>query len=281
MSSIRHSSGVHAWPGGFGVSLPYAARGALESGGEGGACAGGSPRGPVASFLALVSSRHSTRHFASRDVDEAIIETALEAARMAPRCATGARVREAQGRGAATSATARPPSPHPRSAGNLQAYEVVVVRSQRAKAALGAAAAGQDWISEAPVLLVWLAVPSASAAKYGSRGEHVYAVQDATLAASYTQLALTAQGVGVCWIGAFEEEKVAKVVGASAGGPTPVDDGDGGGFGLASPAPRTSHARRPVCIMAVGWAAAGHSPRRPRRRPLAEWVHAEVVPLAD
>ena len=43
------------------------------------------------------------------------------------------------------------------SSGNLQSYQLVVVRDDAQRAALARAAAGQDWIASAPIVLVWLA----------------------------------------------------------------------------------------------------------------------------
>ncbi len=100
------------------------------------------------------------------------------------------------------------------SAGNLQAYKIVIVKTQKVKESLASAALGQDFIIEAPVVLVFLADPSRSSSKYGNRGASLYAIQDATIAASYTQLAATALGLGSVWVGAFEPNAVAGIVGA-------------------------------------------------------------------
>ncbi len=94
------------------------------------------------------------------------------------------------------------------SAGNLQAYEVVVVKDPDTRQALSRAALGQAQVARAPVVLVFLAHPLRSAAKYGSRGADLYSVQDATIACAYAQLAATDLGLSSCWIGAFSPEPV-------------------------------------------------------------------------
>ena len=70
---------------------------------------------------------------------------------------------------------------------------------------------------EAPVVLVFCADRIRSEQHYRQRGEALYSLQDATIAAAYAQLAATAYGLGTCWLGAFNDAKVAKIVGAPEG----------------------------------------------------------------
>ena len=58
--------------------------------------------------------------------------------------------------------------------------------------------------------------PARSAMKYGRRGQDLYALQDATIAGAYAQLAATALGLGSTWVGAFHEEAVRRAVGIPA-----------------------------------------------------------------
>lgn len=95
------------------------------------------------------------------------------------------------------------------SAGDLQAYEVVAVLSPRLRNELADAALGQAHVAEAPLVLVFCADPERARAKYGQRGVDLYAIQDATIACAYAQLAATELGLGSCWVGAFHEEVVA------------------------------------------------------------------------
>ncbi|MCX8195389.1 MAG: nitroreductase family protein, partial [Candidatus Micrarchaeota archaeon] len=94
------------------------------------------------------------------------------------------------------------------SAGNLQSYRIVVVRSQKLKEAIAKASHEQDFMVDAPVLLAFISDRKRSAAKYGKRGEEIYALQDATIAAAYCQLAAAALGLGTVWIGGFEQRKI-------------------------------------------------------------------------
>jgi nitroreductase len=98
------------------------------------------------------------------------------------------------------------------SAGDLQAYQIFVVQNSADRAALGHAAQDQDFLAEAPVCLVFCADPPRSASAFGERGAQLYALQDATIAAAYAQLAVVAAGMGSIWIGQFDEAQVRRVL---------------------------------------------------------------------
>ena len=94
------------------------------------------------------------------------------------------------------------------SAGDLQAYRIMVVTNADKRRALAKAAGEQSCVAEAPVCLVFCADPNRSAQQYGDRGRSLYALQDTTIAAAYTQLAIVAAGMASIWIGDFEETGV-------------------------------------------------------------------------
>ena len=94
------------------------------------------------------------------------------------------------------------------SAGGLSAREISVVTNQAIKRRLAAAAYGQNFVAEAPIVLVFWAVPPRSAAKYGERGKNLFALQDATIAAAFAWLQAVASGLGACWVGAFDDSAV-------------------------------------------------------------------------
>ena len=131
------------------------------------------------------------------------------------------------------------------SAGNLQAYDILVIEDAGRKRDLAAAALSQSFIAEAPVVLVISANHERSAAKYGQRGANLYAIQDATIAATYAHLAAVAEGLSSCWVGAFNTEEVSKVCA------TPGD-------------------RIPVAILPIGYAA--EKAQKTSRRSLDEAV---------
>lgn len=133
------------------------------------------------------------------------------------------------------------------SAGDLQSYRIVLVRRPDAKAAL-ADAAGQAFITQAPLVIVFFADLERAAAKYHDRGRTLFALQDATIAAAYAQLAATDLGLASCWVGAFSDDGVRLAVAAPAG-------------------------FTPVAMVTIG--AAGETPARPPRRRLEELVLRE------
>lgn len=94
------------------------------------------------------------------------------------------------------------------SAGGLKAREIRVVTDEMTRRRLAVAAHGQDFVAQAPVVLIFWAVPSRSAAKYGERGRQLFALQDATIAASFAWLQAVASGLGACWVGAFDDDAV-------------------------------------------------------------------------
>lgn len=135
-------------------------------------------------FFEVIEKRRSVRSFLNKEIDDKTLNEILETVNLAP------------------------------SAGNLQAYRIVVVRNQELKQKLATASHDQDFIVDASVVLVFLADKNASKGKYGQRGVELYSIQDATIAASYSQLAATALGLGSVWVGAFEPEVIAKLVDA-------------------------------------------------------------------
>ena len=137
-------------------------------------------------LFSLIEKRRSIRIYESRPVEDEKLNRILEAINAAP------------------------------SAGNLQAYDVVVVRDQDRKQALTAAAYGQSYIAQAPVTLIFCAVPERSTLRFQQRGAELYCIQDATIAASYGQLAITALDLSSVWIGSFDPERARTAINAPA-----------------------------------------------------------------
>lgn len=98
------------------------------------------------------------------------------------------------------------------SAGNLQSYEVVVVKSKDIKIKLYESALHQSFIAEAPVVLVFIAKTQEPSERYGKRGEQLYSIQDATIACTYAMLACEALDISSTWVGAFDEDKIKEIL---------------------------------------------------------------------
>ena len=167
-------------------------------------------------FFDVVKARHSIRAYKEQPIGPEGLQQILEAINRAP------------------------------SAGNLQAYEVYLVCDAKRKTALVEAAYDQEFLAQAPIILVFCAHAARSAGKYGKRGTDLYCVQDATIACTFAMLAAAALGLSTVWVGAFDEDAARRMIGA----------------------PLT---HRPVAMLPVGHAA--EAPRIRPRRSLNELVH--------
>ncbi len=167
-------------------------------------------------FFDVVSKRHSVRAYDSRPIEPEKLQRILEAINRAP------------------------------SAGNLQGLEVYMVCDEGRRRALVEAAGDQDFLAQAPVVLVFCANGSRSAARYAERGITLYCIQDASIACTFAMLAATAQGLSTVWVGAFDEEQVRLVIGAPG-------------------------EHRPIAMLPIGYGAG--EPRIRERRSLGDIVH--------
>lgn len=134
------------------------------------------------------------------------------------------------------------------SAGNMEAWDVVVVRSEDQREALAEAAYGQEHVAAAPVILAVCSNYVRSMSRYGERGI-LYALEDATIACTYMMLAAHALRLHSCWTGAFEEDAVREALGIPA------------------------HIR-PIALLAVGRGAVPAA--RTERMPVGEHIHRET-----
>lgn len=166
-----------------------------------------------------IKNRRSVRAFTDEPVSDTKIRKLIDAARRAP------------------------------SAGNIQPWEFVIIRGQEVKRELCKVAGNQNFIEEAPVVIVVCANTLRSEHGYGSRGVTLYCLQDTAAATQNMLLAAQAMGLATCWVGAFSEEEVIKVL-------------------------NIPKSIRPVAIIPVG-----HPARKPKirlRRPLNEIIHHEI-----
>jgi len=169
--------------------------------------------------LEAIKGRRSVRNFRDKEVSKSKLEKIIECGTLAP------------------------------SAGNLQPWEFVVVRDSQRKRALAAAALHQNFVAEGSVVIVVLANESRSARIYGRRGAELYSIQDTAAAIQNMLLAAHGMGLGACWVGAFDEDAVAEVVGAR------------------------NHVR-PVGIIAIGYPR--YIPEPTSRRKVTEVIHEEM-----
>jgi nitroreductase len=129
-----------------------------------------------------ISKRQSIRVFKPREVEKAKLIRILEDANKAP------------------------------SAGNLQARDFIVVLDESRKKEIAAAALEQRFVAEAPVVVVICANKARSSSKYGRRGANLYCILDAALAAQNLMLSCLEEGLSSCYVGAFNEKKLRKIL---------------------------------------------------------------------
>jgi len=97
------------------------------------------------------------------------------------------------------------------SAGNLQARDFIIVEDIKIKKELSIAALDQEFIREAPINIVVCANLS-RISPYGKRGKELYCIQDSAAAIEHILLLAEDNGLGACWVGAFHENTVSKIL---------------------------------------------------------------------
>lgn len=130
-------------------------------------------------LLELISRRHSVRHYAARPVEEEKIDYLTACARLAP------------------------------SACNRQPWRLLIVRSEERLRALHACYP-RDWFREAP-LCIAVCVDESEAWVRPADGRN-HSDVDAAIAAEHICLAAAEQGLGCCWVCAFDPERCAEAL---------------------------------------------------------------------
>jgi nitroreductase len=127
-----------------------------------------------------VRNRLSVRAYKPDPVPDELLNRVLEAGRLAP------------------------------SAKNYQPWKFIVVKDEQVRAALVPACRGQDFVGQAPVVIC--ACTLVEQAWKGMGGYWSAEAVDVAIALEHIMLAATAEGLGTCWIGAFIEAEVRKVL---------------------------------------------------------------------
>ncbi|MEM7827999.1 MAG: nitroreductase family protein [Candidatus Aenigmatarchaeota archaeon] len=168
--------------------------------------------------LECIHTRTCIRRFKSEDIDDETIKRLIEAAIQAP------------------------------SAGNTQDWIFIVVRNIEIKKQIATAALEQDFIAQAPAVIVVASNIDAITKAYGERGRSLYSIQDTAAAVQNLLLAAWDRGLGACWVGAFSEKAISDI--------------------LALP----SYVR-PLAIIPIGMPA--HIPKKPGRKAIKDVIHWE------
>ncbi len=161
--------------------------------------------------LECIKTRRSIRNYLDKPVPWELVANVLEAGRYSP------------------------------TAGNLQNWKFIAVMSDGRRKAIAEACVQQYWMEKAPVQIVICSEPEKGEMHYGKRGKENYSLQNCAGAAMAMLLEAHEQGLGGCWVGAFNEEQVKKALGI------PKD-------------------AKPEVIITIGYA--NETPAMPTRHPL-------------
>jgi len=129
--------------------------------------------------MEAIRTRRSIRSYAEQSIPDQTLREVLEAFRLAP------------------------------SANNEQPWKLLVVRDRESKEWLARACHGQSFIAQADAVCVACGLPNSS--KIGGYITSVYV--DVAIALDHLTLAAQARGLGTCWIGAFDEPAIKKLLG--------------------------------------------------------------------
>ncbi|NWG03532.1 MAG: nitroreductase family protein [Syntrophaceae bacterium] len=125
-----------------------------------------------------IRQRSSIRAYKTTEVEEEKLRKVLEAARLSP------------------------------SASNRQDWKFIIVRNRETKKKLAQAAFEQTFIGEAPIVIIACGPEPKT---HMACGQPAYTV-DVSIAVTHMILQAQELGLGSCWIGAFEETEVKKIL---------------------------------------------------------------------
>lgn len=128
--------------------------------------------------LSTIKGRRSIRKYSTQPVEEEKLLKILEAARLSP------------------------------SAHNHQNWKFIIVKNPATKEKLVEAAFGQSFLGEAPIILVSCGTETESIMYCG---QYRYTV-DLSIATAYMILEAYELGLGTCWMGRFDEQKVKDIL---------------------------------------------------------------------
>jgi nitroreductase len=130
-------------------------------------------------FQELIRKRYSVRAYRSDPVEQDKLSRILEAARLAP------------------------------TAANRQPFRVVVITTKGREAELRRVY-GRDWFTQAPLVLAVCTVPGESWVR--NCDDWNAAEVDATIAMTHIVLAAAEEGLGTCWIAAFDPQAAREIL---------------------------------------------------------------------
>jgi nitroreductase len=134
--------------------------------------------------LTAILNRRSVRQYADRPIPPDVLTRLQQALRAAP------------------------------SACNLQPWQFILVSGTELRRKVAKACHGQMWMADAPLIVAGCGLPGGAYKHMGGAGDS--SAIDVTIAFDHLTLAAVAEGLGTCWIGAFEETAVKELLAVPA-----------------------------------------------------------------
>jgi nitroreductase len=130
-------------------------------------------------FYDVIRTRRSVRKFLKKGIPDEVLERILEVARVAP------------------------------SGDNRQPWRFVVVKDDQRKKKIARACYEQDFVTQAPVVIVCCSIECSSGYEpwMDEAGR-----RDTVIATDHLILAARNEGLATCWVGAFFDKKVGKII---------------------------------------------------------------------
>ena len=165
-------------------------------------------------FTTLVESRYSVRSYKTDPIEESKLEKVLQAMRLAP------------------------------TATHRQAFQFLVVHTKGREEELKRIYRS-DWFTQAPLVVCACGIPAENWVRMDGKN---YNDVDVAIAMDHLILAATNEGLGTCWIGAFDAQAAKEVLGLPEG-------------------------VEPIALTPLGYPA--DEPRSKKRKALSELVRYE------
>lgn len=125
-----------------------------------------------------ILTRRSVRSYKDKEIPEEKLQKVIESARMAP------------------------------SARNKQDWKFVIVQDEEVKNKIQEAAGGQKFVNEAPTVIAGVSTKPDKRMKC----DIPTGVVDVSIAMDHITLKAAEEGLGTCWVGAFEQEEVKEIL---------------------------------------------------------------------
>ena len=135
-------------------------------------------------FEKVIRTRRSIRRYTEKEIPQDVLSRILDAARVAP------------------------------SGNNHQPWKFVVVRNRALKEKIAEFSYGQSFIAAAPVVIVCCSEKYPNS--YEPHRDLAHLI-DTVIAIDHLVLAARNEGVGSCWIGAFDGKSIGKLLGFGSG----------------------------------------------------------------